>query len=143
MTWDEIYEAAEDACFLSPELKRKDQARHEVHLFAQEMGLDDPEDAEIPEEAVEDICRNYYISFGENGSIEDFEFPEWVRMMIHRSKETEYRREDIQDYAENKRILLTEEQIQSAIWWFEKLEDSNVAYNVTLELAVKKALEGE
>jgi len=68
MNWDEIYKAAEDKGCGEPELKAKDTARWQVSEFMVSMGLDDPEECEIPEESVEDFCDQFNIEFDENGN---------------------------------------------------------------------------
>ena len=68
-TWDEIYERAEDKGCFEPELRAKDEARWQVRNFALEHGYEDLEEAEIPEERVEDYCNMFGILFDEKGNI--------------------------------------------------------------------------
>lgn len=54
MTWNEIYEAADGAACGDDTLKAKDEARHQVRCLAMELGSPDLDNADCPEEAVED-----------------------------------------------------------------------------------------
>ena len=68
-TWDELYEKADGCACGEKPLQAKDEARYEVCCFAEERNLDNPEDAEIPEHEVEDICDDYNIKFNIYGNI--------------------------------------------------------------------------
>ena len=68
-TWNDISMMADGTGHGDPKLKAKDWARWQVHGLALDKGLDDPEEAEIPEEAVEEICEKYDIRFCSNGEI--------------------------------------------------------------------------
>lgn len=70
-TWDEIYERAENKACFEPELRVKDEARWQVRNYAIELGYEDLEEAEIPEERVEDYCNMFGILFDEKGNIVD------------------------------------------------------------------------
>ena len=67
LTWDDIYVLAEDSACGSTELDRKDTARWEVDIYARINGLPDPEEAEIPEDAIEDICDKWNLEFTPDG----------------------------------------------------------------------------
>ena len=69
MTWDEIYQRAEDKPYGSDELDAKDEARYEVQQFVLEQENYDLETAEIPEEEVDYYCEKYDIFFDEQGHI--------------------------------------------------------------------------
>ncbi len=68
-TWDNIYERAIDTACGDWRLKAKDAARWQVRNFALEHGEMDVEEAEVPEDAVEDYCKKYSIVFDTNGNI--------------------------------------------------------------------------
>lgn len=72
MTWDEIYERAEDKPCGSDELNAKDEARFEVGSLVMEKENYDIETAEIPEEEVEYYCDLYDIRFDEDGKISSY-----------------------------------------------------------------------
>jgi hypothetical protein len=72
LTWDDICDLADGTAFGDPELKAKDSARAHVDDFAVSRGLPDPEDDEIPEETIEDLCKEYSIRFNDLGEIISF-----------------------------------------------------------------------
>ena len=72
LTWDDICDLADGTAFGDPELKAKDSARAHVGDFAVSRGLPDPEDDEIPEETIEDLCKEYSIRFNDLGEIISF-----------------------------------------------------------------------
>ncbi len=69
LTWDDIYERAIDTACGDWRLKAKDTARWQVRNFALEQGEMDLEEAEVPEDMVEDYCKKYSIVFDTNGNI--------------------------------------------------------------------------
>lgn len=70
LTWDDICDRADDAACLSPELKAKDWARYDVGcLMVDTFGLEDPENEECPEEAIENFCNKHDVLFKDNGVI--------------------------------------------------------------------------
>ena len=69
VTWDDLYKLAEDTGCGDPRLKAKDNARGSVADLAEELGLDNPEEAEVPEDVIEDICLRYKVLFDLNGHI--------------------------------------------------------------------------
>ena len=70
-TWDEIYQRADGCGFGEDNLKAKDNARENVRWLALELGEDDLEKAECPEDEVDYYCNKYNILFDENGHIVD------------------------------------------------------------------------
>ena len=68
-TWDEIYQRADGCCFGEDNLKAKDNARENVRWLALELGEDDLEKEECPEDEVDYYCDKYNILFDENGHI--------------------------------------------------------------------------
>ena len=70
-TWDEIYQRADGCCFGEDNLKAKDNARENVRWLALELGEDDLEKEECPEDEVDYYCDKYNILFDENGHIVD------------------------------------------------------------------------
>lgn len=71
-TWDDLYKAAMDKGYGEPELKAKDTARGEVSILMRQLG-DDPERYECPEDAIEDFCNKYNVTFNEAGNVLDTE----------------------------------------------------------------------
>lgn len=73
MTWDEIYERAEDCGYGSEELDAKDEARYQVQQLVLEKENVDIEEAECPEEEVDYYTGLWNIRFDENGNITYYE----------------------------------------------------------------------
>ena len=73
MTWDEIYERAEDCGYRSEELDAKDEARYQVQQLVLEKENVDIEEAECPEEEVDYYTGLWNIRFDENGNITYYE----------------------------------------------------------------------
>ena len=69
VTWDDLYTLAEGTGCGDPALKAKDAARYAVAELSKELWGYDPEEAEIPEDEIEDICRRHKISFDITGHI--------------------------------------------------------------------------
>lgn len=70
MTWDEIYERAEDCGYSSDELTAKDEARWQVRNLVLEKKNIDIEESECPEGEVDYYTSLWNIRFDENGNIE-------------------------------------------------------------------------
>lgn len=68
-TWDDLYERAMDTAFGDPELRAKDEARFQANNYAMDKGYEDAEEAEIPEDRIEDYCDDLGLRFDENGNI--------------------------------------------------------------------------
>lgn len=81
LTWDEIYERAEGKPFLHSLLKAKDEARHQVRCFAMEIGAPDLEEAECPEDEVEQYCNAWNLLFDERGNIVSMKLPDAAEKM--------------------------------------------------------------
>lgn len=68
-TWDDLYERAMDTAFGDPRLRAKDEARFQTNNYAMDKGYEDAEEAEIPEEVIDDYCNKFELRFDENGNI--------------------------------------------------------------------------
>ena len=68
-TWDDLYERAMDKGWWDKELKAKDEARFQTNNYAMGKGYEDAEEAEIPEDRIEDYCDELGLRFDENGNI--------------------------------------------------------------------------
>ena len=68
-TWNDLYERAMDTAFGDPELSAKDEARFQANNYAMDKGYEDAEEAEIPEDRIEDYCDDLGLRFDENGNI--------------------------------------------------------------------------
>lgn len=68
-TWGMLYERADGCACNSPELRAKDEARYEVGHMMIDLGYEDPEGTECPEDVIEDFCDAKGIKFDEYGSI--------------------------------------------------------------------------
>lgn len=68
-TWDDLYERAMDTAFGDPKLSAKDEARFQANNYAMDKGYEDAEEAEIPEDRIEDYCDDLGLRFDENGNI--------------------------------------------------------------------------
>lgn len=89
LTWDEIYERAEDKPHLHPYLKAKDEARNQVRCFAMELGAPDLEEAECPEDEIEDYCDIWNLMFDESGNIVSAKIPKAVRILKENGEKNE------------------------------------------------------
>ena len=69
MTWNEIYERAEDTGCGDPRLQAKDEARFQVGQLVKERENIDIEETECPEEEVDYYAEAWNIQFDENGNI--------------------------------------------------------------------------
>lgn len=143
MTWNEIYEAADGAACGDGTLKAKDEARHQVRCLAMELGSPDLDNADCPEDAVEDYCNAMKIQFDECGNIVGLELPHWVEDIIYRRKDDAYLEEDLNATAQELaggNIEISDEQMQRMVAMYRHDEDSNVAMNDTLESVVRRVL---
>lgn len=143
MTWNEIYEAADGAACGDDTLKAKDEARHQVRCLAVELGSPDLDNADCPEDAVEDYCNTMKIQFDECGNIVGLELPHWVEDIIYRRKDDAYLEEDLNATAQELaggNIEISDEQMQRMVAMYRHDEDSNVAMNDTLESVVCRVL---
>ena len=85
-TWDDIEIISRGTAFLSPELKAKDNARGSIALTAIDFGIN-IEEADSPEEAIEDFLRKHpeYDMFNESGSMLSDEEREKYKQFPHPS----------------------------------------------------------
>lgn len=149
MTWNEIYEAADGAACGDDTLKAKDEARHQVRCLAMELGSPDLDNADCPEDAVEDYCNAMKIQFDECGNIIGLKLPQWVEDLIYRRKDDEYLEQDILNAVheimddDETACEISDEQMDMIMRKYEHDADCNVPYNVTIENAVRAVLKGE
>lgn len=69
MTWDEIYERADDMPYGSDELRAKDHARWQTRNLVLDRTGYDIENAECPEDEVDHYVNLWDIKFNESGDI--------------------------------------------------------------------------
>lgn len=111
-----------------------------------ELGCPDLDNADCPEDAVEDYCNAMKIQFDEYGNIVGLEFPRWIENIIYRRKDDAYLEEDLNVTAQNLKgsnIEISDEQMQRMVAMYRHYEDSNVAMNDTLESVVCSVLRDE
>jgi hypothetical protein len=72
MTWDEIYERAEDTACGDWRLNAKDEARWQVKCLVLEKENYDIDKAEIPEDEVDYYCGLHDIKFDDYGNIDTY-----------------------------------------------------------------------
>lgn len=143
MTWDEIYDRADRAAFGDSSLKAKDEARHQVRCLMMNLGASDFDNAECPEDAVENYCDAMNVQFDECGNITGLELPHWVEDIIYRRKDEAYLEEDLSAMAQNiygPDVEISDEKMRKMITMYRHDEDSNVAMNDTLEMVVRMIL---
>ena len=73
MTWDDIYDRADDCAYGSDELTAKDEARWQVRNLVLEKKNVDIENAECPEDEVDYYAGLWNVRFDENGNIKCYE----------------------------------------------------------------------
>lgn len=73
MTWDEIYDRADDCGYGSDELTAKDNARWQVRNLVLDKENLDIEEAECPEDEVDYYVGLWNIRFDTEGNIEYYE----------------------------------------------------------------------
>ena len=108
-----------------------------------ELGSPDLDNADCPEDAVEDYCNAMKIQFDECGNIVGLELPHWVEDIIYRRKDDAYLEEDLNATAQELaggNIEISDEQMQRMVATYRHDEDSNVAMNDTLENVVCRVL---
>lgn len=143
MTWDEIYDRADGAACGDSSLKAKDEARHQVRCLMMNLGASDLDNAECPEDAVENYCDAMNVQFDECGNITGLELPHWVEDIIYRRKDEAYLEEDLSAMAQNiygPDVEISDEKMWKMITMYRHDEDSNVAMNDTLEMVVRMIL---
>lgn len=68
-SWSEICNNADNAPYLSPELKAKDEARYQANQYAMEHGEPDADSFDNPEEQIEFYCDKFNMFFDINGNL--------------------------------------------------------------------------
>lgn len=68
-SWGEIFNNADNAPHLSPELKAKDEARYQANQYAMKHGESDAESFDCPEEQIEYYCDKFNLFFDINGNL--------------------------------------------------------------------------
>ena len=129
MTFDEIYNMAIDKGIMDQELKVKDNAYSCICGIIEEIGLD--------ELLGESDCKD------EQGNLTSLKLPDWIESIIWRRKQDEYLKEDILTIAEGVGVSVDSADMQKVIEKYHKIEDSNVPYNDTVEIAILSVLKEE
>lgn len=75
MTYGEIFEAADGYDIGSDELKAKDEARCETRELVLKLENYDLDNAECPEDVIEEYCNLFRIKFNEYGNILEYTYP--------------------------------------------------------------------
>lgn len=68
-SWDFICNNADNAPYLSTELKAKDEARYQANKYAMEHGEPDAESFDCPEEQIEYYCDKFNLFFDIKGNV--------------------------------------------------------------------------
>ena len=146
MTFDEIYNMAIDKGVMDQELKVKDVAYGCICGIIEGLGLDKLlEESYCKEDAVIAFCEKTEAVFDERGNLTSLKLPDWIENIIWRSKQDEYILEDINNSAT---LMGRESEIEGQVIYkildkYHKIEDSNVPYNDTVEIAILSVLKEE
>ena len=144
MTFDEIYNMAIDKGIMDPELKVKDAAYGCICGIIEGLGLDELlEESDCKEDAVIAFCEKTEALFDERGNLTSLKLPDWIENIIWRRKQDEYLKEDILTIAEGIGVSVDSTDMQKVIEKYHKIEDSNVPYNDTVEIAILSVLKEE
>ena len=144
MTFDEIYNMAIDKSIMDPELKVKDAAYGCICGIIEEIGLDELlEESDCKEDSVIAFCEKTEAVFDERGNLTCLKLPDWIENIIWRRKQDEYLKEDILTIAEGIGVSVDSTDTQKVIDKYHKIEDSNVSYNDTVEIAILSVLKEE
>ena len=144
MTFDEIYNMAIDKGIMDQELKVKDTAYSCICGIIEEVGLGELlEKSECKEDSVISFCEETEAVFDEKGNLSSLKLPDWIESIIWRRKQDEYLKEDILTIAENIGISVDNADMNKVIEKYHKIEDSNVPYNDTIEIAILSVLKEE
>lgn len=144
MTFDEIYNMAIDKSIMDPELKVKDAAYCCICGIIEEIGLDELlEGSDCKEDSVIAFCEKTEAVFDERGNLTSLKLPDWIENIIWRRKQDEYLKEDILTIAEGIGVSVDSTDTQKVIDKYHKIEDSNVPYNDTVEIAILSVLKEE
>lgn len=146
MTFDEIYNMAIDKGVMDQELKVKDNAYSCICGIIEEIGLSELlEKSECKEDSVIAFCEKTEAAFDERGNLVSLKLPDWIENIIWRRKQDEYILEDINNSAT---LMGRESEIEGQVIYkildkYHKIEDSNVPYNDTVEIAILSVLKEE
>ena len=144
MTFDEIYNMAIDKGIMDQELKVKDAAYSCICGIIEEIGLSELlEKSECKEDSVIAFCEKTEAVFDEKGNISSLKLPDWIENIVWRRKQDEYLKEDILTIAEGIGVSVDSTDMQKVIEKYHKIEDSNVPYNNTVEIAISSVLKEE
>ena len=148
MNWNDIYNAAIDKGINDPELEAKDTAREQVRKFVMQLGCDDLDKADCPEDEIERYCNAMKIEFSKSGNIIDITLPNWVERHIYRKKERQYLEEDIREMIDSEMVYvdgitsgdLTQKQMNDIVASYQEHMDCNISYNDTLAYTIENVL---
>ena len=144
MTFDEIYNMAIDKGIMDQELKVKDTAYSVICGIIEEIGLDELlGESDCKEDSVIAFCEKTEAVFDERGNLVSLKLPDWIENIIWRRKQDEYLKDDILTNAENIGVSVDTADMQKVIEKYHKIEDSNVPYNDTVEIAILSVLKEE
>ena len=144
MTFDEIYNMAIDKGIMDQELKVKDNAYSCICGIIEEIGLGELlEKSECKEDSVIAFCEKTEAAFDERGNLTSLKLPDWIENIIWRRRQDEYLKEDILTIAEGVGVSVDSADMQKVIEKYHKIEDSNVPYNDTVEIAILSVLKEE
>jgi hypothetical protein len=144
MTFDEIYNMAIDKGIMDQELKVKDAAYSCICGIIEDVGLDELlENSECKEDSVISFCEKTEALFDERGNLVSLKLPDWIENIIWRRRQDEYLKEDILTIAEDIGVSVDTAYMQKVIEKYHKIEDSNVPYNDTVEIAILSVLKEE
>ena len=146
MTFDEIYNMAIDKGVMDQELKAKDVAYSCICGIIEEIGLDELlGESDYKEDSVIAFCEKTEAAFDERGNLVSLKLPDWIENIIWRRKQDEYILEDINNSAT---LMGRESEIEGQVIYkildkYHEIEDSNVPYNDTVEIAILSVLKEE
>lgn len=89
------------------------------------------------------FCEKTEALFDERGNLVSLKLPDWIENIIWRRRQDEYLKEDILTIAEDIGVSVDTAYMQKVIEKYHKIEDSNVPYNDTVEIAILSVLKEE
>lgn len=144
MTFDEIYNMDIDKGVMDQELKVKDVAYGCICGIIEEIGLGELlGESDCKEDSVIAFCEKTEVAFDERGNLISLKLPDWIENIIWRRRQDEYLKEDILTIAEGIGVSVDSTDMQKVIEKYHKIEDSNVPYNDTVEIAILSVLKEE
>ena len=144
MTFDEIYNMAIDKGIMDQELEGKDAAYSCICGIIEDVGLYELlENSECKEDSVISFCEKTEALFDERGNLVSLKLPDWIENIIWRRRQDEYLKEDILTIAEDIGVSVDTADMQKVIEKYHKIEDSNVPYNDTVEIAILSVMKEE